>query len=187
MWATLCLLGDFDAENFCREFMTEASIKEDVGVAAANLPRHISLGLPYEVKDWDAYVRFADELATKLHPVTVRLTEMGCIPIGDVSGNYHFKFVEGFGLDQLRLDTVHALNSKLGLSVPEKDGVTGQRNITLGFGKAPFANYQKYVGEVDSSRFEGKELTFDQLGIFYYDSDKITPTSFFCCKRYRLK
>ena len=167
--------------------MVEASEKEHVGVAAGNLPRHISLGLPYEVKDWNSYVEFASKLASKLHPVNVRLKDMGCAPIGDVTGNYCFHFEEDFGLDQLRLDTVHALNGELGLDVPEKDGVTGSRNITLGFGTAPFANYKKYVDEVDRSRFVGKVLNFDQLGIFYYDSDKITATSFICCKRFKLK
>ena len=186
MYATLCYLSDFDGENFCREFMVEASEKERVGVAAGNLPRHISLGLPYEVKDWNAYVSFAEKLAQKLHPVNVTLTGMGSKPIGETTGNYYFEFKESFGLDQLRLDTVHSLNSELGLSVPEKDGVTGSRNITLGFGTAPFANYKKYVEEVDKERFVGKELTFDQLGIFYYDSEKITATSFICCKRFRL-
>ena len=186
MYATLCYLSDFDGENFCRDFMVEGSEKEHLGVAAGNLPRHISLGLPYEVKDWDAYLKFAEKLASKLHPVTVKLTDMGCAPIGDVTGNYSFKFEENFGLDQLRLDTVHALNSELGLSVPEKDGVTGSRGITLGFGTAPFASYKKYVDEVDRARFVGKEITFDQLGVFYYDSAKITATSFICCRRFKL-
>lgn len=186
MRATLCYLADFDAENFCRDFMVEASEKEHVGVAAGNLPRHISLGLPYEVTDWNAYLGFAERLAEKLHPVSVKLTDMACAPIGDVTGNYCFRFEEQFGLDALRLDTVHGLNKELGLSVPEKDGVTGSKNITLGFGTAPFSSYKKYVDEVDKSRFVGKDLTFDQLGIFYYDSDKITATSFICCRRFKL-
>ena len=186
MRATLCLLADFDAENFCRDFMVEASERNHLGGAAGNLPRHISLGLPYDVGNWEAYLDFAEKLSWRLSPVDVRLTGIRCAPIGETTGNYSFSFEEDFGLDQLRLDTVRGLNAQLGLSVPEKDGITGSRSITLGFGTAPFESYEDYVGYVDPLRYSGVVLRFDQLGVFYYDSEKITATSFICCRRYWL-
>ena len=186
MRATLCLLADFDAENFCRDFMVEASEKNHLGVAAGNLPRHISLGLPYEVKDWEAYLDYAEELAGRIAPVHAELSGMTCAPIGDETGNFSFRFNEDFGLDDLRLSVVRELNSRLGLSVPEKDGITGSKSITMGFGTAPFSSYKDYVEHVDQSRFVGVKLKFDQLGVFYYDSEKITATSFICCRRYWL-
>ena len=186
MKATLCLLADFDAENFCRDFMVEASERSHVGVAAGNLPRHISLGFPYDVTDWESYLEYAKSLAKWIKPVSVKLTDMVCSPIFDVTGSYFFKFDEKFGLDELRRKVSKDLNSKLGVDVSSSEKVFGQRNITLGFGSAPFSNYEEYVGFVDKNRFVGKELGFDQLGVFYYDSDKITATSFICCRRFRL-
>ncbi len=183
---TLCLLADFDAENFCREIMRKGAMDGGLGVAAAGLPRHISLGLPYEVTDYDAYLRFAEDFAKTLHPVTVTLKEIGCAPIGDVTGNYSLIFDTPLDLDALRLATVHALRQTLGLDVPEKDGVTGSRGITLGFGKAPFAAYESYVKGFDRSLISGKTLRFDELGVFYYDEAHIGAGNFFCCKRVRL-
>lgn len=166
--------------------MVEASEKNHVGVAAGNLPRHISMGLPYEVKDWEKYLAYAEKLARKLHPVTVRLTDAVSAPVAGVTGSYFFRFEEAFGLDELRSNVKSDLVSELGLEIPEKDGVTGQRNITLGFGTAPYENYKYYVDSLDRTRFVGKELIFNQLGVFYYDSEKITATSFICCRRYKL-
>lgn len=187
MRATLCLLADFDAENYCRDFMVEASELKHVGVAAGNLPRHISLGFPYEVQKWDEYLEYAKTLSLELRPVIISLVDMTSAPIGESTGSFFFKFDESFGLDELRNKVALDLNSKLGVDIHEVGRIVGQRNITLGFGTAPFQNYKSYVESVNKERFAGKQLCFDQLGVFYYDSEKITATSFMCCRRYKLK
>ena len=185
---TLVFMADRESENFCRSFMLDGAMNGGVGVAAAGLPRHISLGLPYPVKDYDAYLAFAGHFAAQLHPIEVRLTDMACAPVaGGKSGNYAFRFETAEDIDALRLLTVRTLRSELGLDVPEKDGVTGSRNITLGFGKAPYETYKAYVDGVDCAVFVGKTLRFDELGVFYYDEDTIGPNNFFCCKRIPLK
>lgn len=184
---TLCLLADMDSENFCRDFMRRGAMDGGLGVAAAGLPRHISLGLPYGVKDYDAYLAFAEEYAKTLHPVEITLTGIASAAIGTVTGNYAFQFETEEDIDALRLQTVHALQEKLGLDVPEKDGVTGSRNITLGFGKAPYTAYKAFVDGADRTEFVGQKLRFDELGVFYYDEDTIGPSNFFCCKRMKLK
>ena len=184
---TLVFMTDRNGENFCRAIMLDGALNGGLGVAAASLPRHISLGLPYDVPDFDAYQQFAEKLAARLHPIEARLNGMNANPIGNVTGNYCLTFETAEDIDALRLSTVYALREELGLEVPEKDGVTGSRNITLGFGKAPFDTYRAYVEGVDPEAYVGKTLRFDELGVFYYDEASIEPNNFFCCKRIPLK
>jgi len=184
---TLVFTANVAAENFCRKFMLDGAMKGGLGVAAASLPRHISLGMPYEIKDYDAYLAFAEEYAKGLKPIEIKLTDMACAAMGDVTGNYCFKFETGEDLDALRVKTRAALMERLGLEIPEKDGVTGSRNITLGFGTAPFAAYKAYVEGADRAAFVGRTLTFDSLGVFYYDAPTISASTFFCCKYIPLK
>lgn len=184
---TLVLMADRDGENFCRAIMLDGAMNGGLGVAAAGLPRHISLGLPYYVRDFNAYLAFAERFAAGLHPIEVRLTDMACAPIGSATGNYCFKFETDADLDTMRAQTVAALRAELGLDVPEKDGVTGTRNITLGFGKAPFDAYKAYVDGAGRAAFAGRTLRFDELGVFYYDEDTIGANNFFCCKRIPLR
>ena len=183
---TFVLMADHDSENFCRRVMLDGAMNGGLGVAAAGLPRHISLGLPYPVKD--AYLAFAERLAAQMHAIEVRLADMRCAPVANgASGNYAFRFETLEDIDALRLFTVRALRGGLGLDVPEKDRITGSRSITLGFGKAPFEAYKAYVESADRAAFVGKVLRFDALGVFYYDEDTIGPNNFFCCKRIPLK
>lgn len=164
---TLVYTASREAENFCRGFMLDGAMRGGLGVAAASLPRHISLGMPYEVSDFDAYLAFAERYAKTLQPVEVILTDMVCAPLGTVTGNYCFRFETKADLDALRLQTVGALREELGLEIPDKDGVTGSRNITLGFGKAPYQAYKDYVDHADKAAFRQRRLTFDGLGVFY--------------------
>lgn len=182
---TLCLLADFDTENYIRDIMRRGAVEGGVGVAAAGLPRHISLGMPYEVKDWSEYEKFAEKLAGELKPVTVKLTDFVAGKISEEFGAYFLKFEEDFGLDELRKNVRESLVSQLGLEIPEKDGVTGQKSITLGFGTAPYENYKGFVDSFGKD-FVGKEVTFNELGIFYYDQPTIAANNFFCCRRFKL-
>lgn len=179
---TLVYTAGLEAENFCRGFMLDGALKGGLGVAAASLPRHISLGMPYEVKDFDAYLAFAQRYAKTLKPLEVTLTDMACAPLGEATGSYCFRFETGEALDALRLRTVSALREELGLEVPEQDGVTGSRNITLGFGKAPYAAYEAYTRQAEKAAFQGRRLLFDGLGVFYYDEAAISASTFFCCR-----
>lgn len=183
---TLALLSNLEGENICRKVMLEGAMNGGLGVAAGSLPRHISLGMPYYVTDYDAYLNFAEEYAKQLLPVKVTLTGMISNPIGTSTGAYLFEFSTDTDIEKLRANTREQLRSKLQLHVPEKDGVTGKQNITLGFGKAPFDAYKAYVDQVQASEFIGKELIFDELGVFYYDEETIAADNFFCCKRIKL-
>lgn len=183
---TLVLMADLEGENFCRKIMLSGAMNGGLGVAAAGLPRHISLGMPYDIKDYEAYLAFAEEYAARLHPVEITLNGIKANPLGPTTGNYCFTFDTDIDLEALRANTRSLLRSKLGLDVPEKDGVTGSRNITLGFGKAPFAAYQAFVASVDPAVFKGVKLTFDELGVFYYDEATIAADNFCVVKRIKL-
>lgn len=183
---TLVLMADIAGENFCRKVMLAGAMEGGLGVAAAGLPRHISLGMPYEVKDYEAYLAFAEEYAAQLHPVEVTLNGIKAGPLGNVSGNYCFTFDTEADVEGLRAQTRCLLREKLDLEVPEKDGVTGSKNITLGFGKAPFESYKAFVEGVDPASFQGVKLTFDELGVFYYDEAHIAADNFCVVKRIKL-
>lgn len=183
---TLVLMANLEGENFCRKIMLDGAMKGGLGVAAAGLPRHISLGMPYEVKDYDAYMAFAEEYAAQLHPVEITLSGIKAGPLGTATGNYCFTFDTEADVEALRAQTRELLRSKLDLEVPEKDGVTGSRNITLGFGKAPFDSYKAFVEGVDSAVYQGVKLTFDELGVFYYDEPHIAADNFCVVKRIKL-
>lgn len=183
---TLVFMADMEGENFCRKIMLDGAMRGGLGVAAAGLPRHISLGMPYEVADYDAYLDFAEKYAAKLHPIQVTVNGMNAGRIGNVTGNYCLTFDTDADLEELRKQTREALRSELDLAVPETDGVTGTRNITLGFGKAPFDAYKAYVDNVDPAGYQNVTLTFDELGVFYYDEPNIAADNFCVVKRVKL-
>lgn len=183
---TLVLMADIAGENFCRKIMLAGAMEGGLGVAAAGLPRHISLGMPYEVKNYGAYLAFAEEYAAQLHPVEVTLNGIKAGPLGAATGSYCFTFDTEADIEAMRSRTRALLRSKLNLEVPEKDGVTGSRNITLGFGKAPFDAYKAFVEGVDLAAFQGVKLTFDELGVFYYDEPHIAADNFCVVKRMKL-
>ncbi len=184
---TLVFMANREGENFCRKVMLSGAMDAGLGVAAAGLPRHISLGMPYEVQDFGAYFAFAEEYAAQLHPIQVTLNGMQANPLGTASGNYCFTFETDADIDGLRKQTRELVRKKLNLDVPEKDGVTGTRNITLGFGKAPFESYKAFVEGVDPAGYQGVTLTFNELGVFYYDQAHIAADNFCVVKRIKLK
>ena len=183
---TLVLMADLEGENFCRKVMLSGAMDGGLGVAAAGVPRHISLGMPYEVKDYEAYLAFAEEYAAQLHPVEITLNGIKANPLGSMTGNYCFTFDTNINLEKLRAKTRNQLRSRLDLEVPEADGVTGSRNITLGFGKASFDAYQAFVASVDPATFQGVKMNFDELGVFYYDEATIAADNFCVVKRIKL-
>lgn len=183
---TLCLLADFDSENYIRSIMLKGAMEGGLGVQAASLPRHISLGMPYEVPDWEKYEEFASDLSKKLKPVSVTLCDMGCGKLGERAGSWFLKFCEDFGLDEIREETKKELFDSLKILPIEKDNVKGQKNITLGFGKASYESYETYVNSFDKSLFIGHECKFTELGIFYYDEPTISASTFFCAQRFKL-
>ncbi|MCF0237791.1 MAG: hypothetical protein HUK24_04250 [Sphaerochaetaceae bacterium] len=184
---TLVLMANMAGENYCRKWMLDGAMNGGLGVAAGSLPRHLSLGMPYYVKDFDAYMEFAEEFAKNFKPVTVKIKDMICAPVGPDFGGYFFVCETKDDVDGMRAMTRSALREKLGLEVPEKDGVTGKVNITLGFGKASYETYKAYTDSVDKSKFVGDEVTFDEFGVFYYDEETIGANNFICVKRIPLK
>ena len=185
MIGTLCFIADFDTENFLNEFKMEASEKYRVGVTGGNVPRHISLGMPYDVPDWNRYVEFAYDFARTLRPVTARITGMvtASFPTPDV-GAFVLKFEEDFGLDSIRAGLTETIREKLGIEI--KDNLIGKRLVALGCGTAPVENYRRYVESLDPAEYVGKTIRFDQLGIFYYPSANWDPATYMCYRKIML-
>ncbi|MCF0238481.1 MAG: hypothetical protein HUK24_07755 [Sphaerochaetaceae bacterium] len=185
MIGTICFIADFDTENFLNEFKVEASEKFHVGVTGGNVPRHISLGMPYHVPDWDAYISYAEKFAKTLKPVTVTMDKMltACFPRPDL-GAFVVSFKEDFGLDEIRKKLTENLKKELNIEV--KDNLIGKRNIALGCGTKSIDAYNEYVKSVDPARYKGKSIRFDQIGVFYYPSENWDPSTYICYRRIKL-
>jgi len=185
MIGTVCFIASLETENLLNEFKIEASERFHVGVAGGNVPRHISLGMPYEVPDWKGYVHFVEEFARELHPVEVEVESMAtaCFPRPD-TGAFLLKFKEDFGLDGIRQRLTDHLKSELGVTV--SDNLIGKRLIALGCGTAGVEQYRAYVDSLDPSRYKGLRLRFDKIGIFYYPSANWDPSTYTCYRRIKL-
>lgn len=185
MIGTVCYIADLATENYINEFKIEASEVFHVGVSGGNVPRHISLGMPYQVEDWKSYVSFVEDFAKTLSPVEVTIESMSttCFPRPD-TGAFLVCFTECFGLDEIRARLTREIKDKLGIEI--KDNLIGKRNIALGCGSAPIEPYQQYVASVDPSRYMGKTLRFDKIGIFYYPSENWDPATYTCYRRIEL-
>ena len=185
MIGTICYIADFDTENCLNEFKLQASENFHVGVTGGNVPRHISLGMPYEVPDWNAYVSFAEKFARTLKPVTVSVEGMltACFPRPD-TGAFLLKFKEDFGLDSIRQRLASSIKDELGVVIG--DSLIGKRFIALGCGTAGVEAYKAYVDSLDPSSYVGKSLRFDKIGIFYYPSANWDPATYMCYRKIRL-
>ena len=130
MIGTLCFIADFDTENILNDFKIEASEHFHVGVKGGNIPRHISLGMPYEVSDWPRFVQYAETFAKTLNPIIVETTNMSAVsfPTPD-TGAFVLSFKEDFGLDKIRENLRIDIKSKLNITI--EDSLIGKRNIAL--------------------------------------------------------
>lgn len=186
MIGTICFIADFDTENTLNDFKVEASENFHVGVRGGNAPRHISLGMPYDVPDWKAYITYAEELAKTLHPVTVQAEDMGAVPFPTPeTGLFYLKFKEDFGLDNIRTNLKKDIKEQLDITI--EDNLVGKRVIALGCGTASLDAYKAYVASVDKKRYQGLKLRFDQIGVFYYPERNWDPSTYICYRRIRLQ
>ena len=185
MIGTVCYIADFDTENYLNDFKVEASELFHVGVTGGNIPRHISLGMPYDVPDWKAYVDYITKYSEHLSPVVVKAEEMltASFPTPD-TGAFVMRFSENFGLDDIRLDLREKLKRNLGITI--EDSLIGKRMIALGCGTTGIEPYNHYVASVDPLRYRGRNLRFDQIGIFYYPSRNWDPSTYICYRKIKL-
>ena len=54
-------------------------------------------------------------------------------------------------------------------------------HMTVAIGRAPFENYRRAYEELSKMPLD-TPLTFDKLGLLYYDDDSIAPGIYFCYK-----
>lgn len=185
MIGTLCFIADINTENKLNEFKMEASELYHVGVKGGNIPRHISLGMPYEVPDWQAYIHYAEIFAKQLKPVSVEVTGMKSVsfPTPD-TGAFVLSFKEDFGLDSIRMMLRNDIKEKLNIVI--EDSLIGKRNIALGCGTKSIDAYTEYVKSVSKDRYLGLRLVFNKLGVFYYPTKNWDPSTYICYRQIRL-
>ena len=105
MLAALVYLADLDTENFCGSYTVKAAQK-GISVASGALPRHISLGSPHPVENFEEYLHMAEEFAAVLSPLKVILTGMEACRAK--TGNREvcwlgFRYLENLQLEQARV------------------------------------------------------------------------------------
>lgn len=57
--------------------------------------------------------------------------------------------------------------------------------MTVAIGDAPFEEYERAYAELKKLSLD-TPLTFDKLGLLYYDDDNIAPGTYFCYKAVQL-
>ena len=187
MLAALVYLADLDTENFCGSYTVKAAQK-GISVASGALPRHISLGSPHPVENFEEYLHMAEEFATVLSPLKVILTGMEACRAK--TGNREvcwlgFHYLDNLQLEQARVQAARWLAGQE-IYLPEPDPVRGTRNLTLLIGEEDLGACQSYAREV-SATATGRTAVFDQMGVFLYDGDTYGECDYFCCRRFRLR
>lgn len=165
--------------------MLEAHKKGDLGFEMARLPHHVSLKQPFPIDDLDEIERHFDEFASTLNPITVKLTEVALWPskvFGYDSGVMVIKAEKTKELFDLHKRLNKELEERYGSCPAEFDGDDYTFHMTVAIGGKPFENYQRTYDLLVKKEYH-EEVKFDQLGLFYYDNDRITQGTYFCYKR----
>ena len=58
--------------------------------------------------------------------------------------------------------------------------------MTIAIGGKSYSDYEKVLGELRKRNLDFNAV-FNELALFYYDSDEIKPGTYYCYKRVKLK
>lgn len=185
MKATFVLIASNEIENMAKKVMLEAHQKGGLGFEMARLPHHVSLKQPFIIDDLDEIERYFDEFVSTMKPISVNFEEITLWPskvFGYDSGVMVIQAEKTKELYDLHIRLNKELEERYGLCPAEFDGEAYTFHMTLAIGGKPFENYQKAYELLDKKVYD-QEVEFNQLGLLYYDSDTITPGTYFCYKR----
>lgn len=185
MKATIVLIASNEIENMGRKIMLEAHQKGDLGFEMARLPHHVSLKQPFTINDIYEIERYFDEFAGTIKPVSVKFTEVALWPskvFGYDSGVMVIKAEKTEELFNLHKRLNKELEERYGSCPADFDGEAYTFHMTVAIGGKSFENYQKVYDLLDKKEYY-QEVEFNQLGLLYYDSDMITPGTYFCYKK----
>ncbi|QAA32516.1 2'-5' RNA ligase family protein [Clostridium manihotivorum] len=185
MKATFVLLANNELENMGRRIMLEAHKKSKLGFEMARLPHHISLKQPFHIESLEEIENYFDEFVKTLKPIKVILKEVKCYPssvFGYSSGVMVIEADKSQELQSLHKRLNEELEKIFGECKANFDGDEYIFHMTVAIGGGSFDNYEKALKLLDQQEYD-IEVIFNELGLLYYDDDKITPGSYFCYKR----
>jgi 2'-5' RNA ligase len=185
MKATFVLIASNETENMARKIMLEAHGKANLGFEMIRLPNHVSLKQPFHIDDLDEIEKYFDEFVKTLKPLTVKLKHLKCFPssvLGYDSGVMMMVAEKSKELVELHSRLNRELEEHFGCCKGEFDGDEYMFHMTIAIGGKSFEEYQKAISLLDEREYN-MEVTFNQLGLLYYDNDNIKPGTYFCYKK----
>jgi 2'-5' RNA ligase len=185
MKATFVLLANNELENMGRRIMLEAHKKAKLGFEMARLPHHVSLKQPFHIESLEDIEHYFDEFVKTLKPIKVRLKEVKCYPssvFGYSSGVMVIEAEKSQELQSLHKELNEELENRFGECKADFDGDDYIFHMTVAIGGGSFDSYEKALKLLDRTKYD-IEVVFNELGLLYYDEDKIIPGSYFCYKR----
>ena len=180
MKAAFALLVDHEVHNVARKLALEVHRNYGIGLAASQLPPHVSLKQPFSIPDLHAIEVYFDRLAASIEPVALIFPRIG----GPADGPFPVLWLE---VEESA--TLRELHSRINRELAEQfantqapfDGPTYHFHLTIALGRDPDPVYQSIIAELARREIALRTIA-RRLVMFYYDEEPISPGSFLTYK-----
>lgn len=188
MKATFVLLANIEAENLGKRILLDAHKIGGVGFESSRLPLHVSLKQPFTINSLEEIEGYFDEMVKKLHPFTIRLTDLDVIPsdvFGIASGLLWLNVEETSALREAHNMLNCELEQRFGCCEADYDGERYHFHMTIAIGGKPFQIYEETYRQL--IKIYDQTHVFHEIALLYYDDEAIKPGTYFCYKRAKLQ
>ena len=188
MKATLVLIANNQTSNMASKLLLDANKIGELGYEMTRLPFHVSLKQPFTINNLNDFENFFDEYSKTLKPVSIHFKELIAWEnsvFGYESGVLVLKVEKTKELSFIHQDLNSKLEEKFGTCNASFDGDAYQFHMTIAIGGKPYSEYEKVLSELKKKDLKFTTV-FNELALFYYDSDNIEPGTYYCYKRVNL-
>ena len=188
MKATIVLIANNQTSNMAGKLLLDANKIVDLGYEMTRLPFHVSLKQPFIINDLDEFEEFFDDYSKTVKAVNVhfeKLITWENSVFGYDSGVMVLRAEKTEELANMHQELNHQLEEKFGTCQAAFDGAEYQFHMTIAIGGKSYSNYEKIYEELRKRDLNFNSI-FNELALFYYDSDEIKPGTYYCYKRVNL-
>jgi 2'-5' RNA ligase len=189
MKATIVLIANNQTANIASKLLLEANRIGDLGFEMTRLPFHVSLKQPFIINNLNDFEEFFDEYSKTLRSVNVHFEELVSWKnsvLGYDSGVMVLRVEKTEELANMHQELNKQLEEKFGTCKADFDGDKYQFHMTIAIGGKSYSEYEKVLEELRKKELDFNTV-FNELALFYYDSDEIKPGTYYCYKRVNLK
>lgn len=190
MKAALALLANPSLYHTAADITLDAHRVSGLGFEVNRLPYHVSLKQTFKINHLPQLEQFCRRYARTLSPVMASFKKLTLWPssvFGYQSGVLVVEAEKSEVLAAMHNGLNQALEKAFGSSPADFDGDAYTFHMTVAIGGKPYECYERAYAQLssDKSRYLF-QAEFKEIGLFYYDSDQITPGSYFCYRRYKI-